>query len=42
VVQLHRSVIEVEEFIPMDIVFVGVVIVFFALAWGLVKLCERL
>jgi hypothetical protein len=27
---------------PMDIFYVGVVVLFFALSWGLVRLCERL
>jgi hypothetical protein len=27
---------------PMDIVYLGVVLLFFALSWGLVRLCERL
>ncbi|HLF27691.1 MAG TPA: potassium ABC transporter ATPase [Anaerolineae bacterium] len=26
----------------MDIVYVGITLVFFALSWGLLKLCERL
>jgi hypothetical protein len=26
----------------MDIVFVGITLLFFALSWGFVKLCERL
>jgi hypothetical protein len=26
----------------MDIIYVGVVLLFFALSWGLVRLCERL
>jgi hypothetical protein len=27
---------------PMDIVYLGVTLLFFALSWGLVRLCERL
>ena len=26
----------------MDIVYVGVTLIFFALSWGLIALCERL
>jgi hypothetical protein len=26
----------------MDLVYVGITLVFFALSWGLLKLCERL
>jgi hypothetical protein len=26
----------------VDIIYVGLALVFFALSWGLVKLCERL
>ena len=26
----------------MDIIYVGLALLFFALSWGLVKLCERL
>jgi hypothetical protein len=26
----------------MDLVYIGIVVVFFALTWGLMKMCERL
>jgi hypothetical protein len=32
---------EIEER-PMDILYIGVGLLFFALSWGFVRLCERL